>query len=80
MLDGLAGAADDDPPRKSSPSRLSPGLVDLGCAAGAFGIASRFDAGGSTVLGLAGAAAGSSISSPNKSISCGRARGACGSG
>ena len=78
VLDDLAGAADDDPPRKSRPSKLSPGLVDFGGAAGALGMASRLEGmGGSTVFGRAGAAAaGASISSPNKSTCCGRALGA----
>ena len=63
VLEGLAGAAADDPPKKSSPSKLSPGFVCFGGAGVAFGVLT-----GSVVLGLAGAA---SIESPNKSTSCG---------
>ena len=68
VLDGLAGGADCVPPKKSNPSKLSPGFVCFGGAAGAFGGPGLCTA-GSVVLGLAGAA-GSSVS-PNKSTSCG---------
>ena len=64
VLDGLAGGADCVPPKKSNPSKLSPGLVCLGGAAGAFCTAGLCTA-GSVVLGLAGGS-----SSPNKSTFC----------
>lgn len=70
--DGLGGA-DCEGPKKSIPSRDSPGLVCLGGAAGAFAGAAL--TAGSVVLGLAGAA--SSIS-PNKST--GGFLGGCGNG
>ena len=66
VLDGLAGGADCDPPKKSNPSKLSPGLVCFGGAAGAFCPAGLCTA-GSVVLGLAGATISSS---PNKSTFC----------
>lgn len=58
------GGADCVPPKKSSPSRLSPGLVCLGCAAGAFERPDLPPVAGSVVLGLTGAL---SVASPNKS-------------
>jgi len=75
VLDGLAGGADWVPPKKSRPSRLSPGFVCLGAAAGAFGGGGALLVAGSVVLGLAGAG---SFMSPNRSTSCGLARGGCG--
>ena len=60
------------PPKKSSPSRLSFGLVCFGGAAGAFGGGALLTA-GSVVLGRAG----SSIS-PKRSTCCGLCLGACG--
>lgn len=74
VLDGRAGGVDCDPPKKSSPSRLSPGRVCLGGAAGPLGRPALTIA-GSVVLGLAGA---TPKGSPNKSISCGLALGAGG--
>ena len=65
VLDGLAGGAECDPPRKSNPSKLSPGLVCFGGAAGAF--CADLCTAGSVVLGLAGA---TGSSSPNKSTFC----------
>lgn len=66
VLEGLAGGADCVPPKKSNPSKLSPGRVCLGAAAGAFGGPGLLTA-GSVVLGRAGCEAGSS---PNRST-CG---------
>lgn len=75
VLDGRAGGADCVPPKKSSPSKLSPGRVCLGCAAGALGGAGLLND-GSVVLGLAGCGIADPESSPNKSnCCCGRARG-----
>lgn len=68
VLEGLAGGADCAPPKKSIPSKLSPGLVDLGGATEDLGGAGLLRE-GSVVLGLAGCAAGSDMS-PNRSI-CG---------
>jgi hypothetical protein len=70
VLEGLAGGADCPPPKKSNPSKLSPGFVCLGGATGAFDTPGLCTA-GSVVLGLAGAAT-LSPASPNKSTSCGR--------
>lgn len=67
VLDGLAGGADCAPPKKSKPSKLSPGRVCFGGAAGAFGGPVLFRA-GTVVLGRAGA---DSVGSPNRSTSCG---------
>lgn len=71
VLEGLAGEAVDAPPKKSIPSKLSPGFVCFGGAAGAFGAPGLCTA-GSVVLGRAGGAI-SSPGSPNKSTSCGLA-------
>lgn len=64
VLDGLAGGADCVPPKKSRPSKLSPGFVCFGGATGAFCTAGLCTA-GSVVLGLAGG-----VSSPNRSTFC----------
>lgn len=59
VLEGLAGGADCVPPKKSKPSKLSPGFVCFVCAAGALGGPGLLIE-GSVVLGLAGCGAGSS--------------------
>lgn len=69
VLDGLAGCEVCAPPKKSSPSRLSPGFVCFGGAAGAFGGPGALTTAGSVVLGLAGTGALLSRS-PNRSTSC----------
>lgn len=63
-LDGLAGGAAADPPKKSNPRSESAGFVCLAAAASALG--GGCDRIGGPVLGLAGA----EVSSPNRSI-CG---------
>lgn len=77
VLDGLAGGADCAPPKKSSPSKLSFGLVCFGGAAGALGGAGRLND-GSVVLGRTGWGVGS-VGSPKRSISGCLALGGCGS-
>ena len=66
VLDGLAGCADCVPPKKSNPSKPSPGFVCLGAAAAAFGGPDLLTE-GSVVLGRAGWGVGVG-SSPNRSI------------
>jgi len=67
VLEGLCGMPDCAPPKKSKPNKLSPGLVCLGAAAGAFGGPIRFIV-GSAVFGRAGIGP---EGSPNKSTSWG---------
>jgi hypothetical protein len=67
-LDGRAGAAAGELPKKSSPNRDSAGFVAFGGAG--FALGGGCVPNGGPVLGLAGA----DISSPNRSI--GTARGA----
>lgn len=70
VLEGLRGPALlPPPPKKSSPNKLSPGLVCFGGAAGALTGEGCLLTAGSVVLGLTGA----ETSSPNKSTSCGLA-------
>ena len=71
VLEGLAGGVDCVPPKKSKPSRLSPGRVCFGGATVPRGGPGRLSE-GSAVLGLAGP-----DGSPNKSTSCGLVLGAC---
>ena len=74
VLEGLAGGVDCEPPKKSNPNKLSPGLVCFGGAATAARGGTGLLIEGSAVLGLAGAGP---ERSPHKSISCGLALGAC---